>query len=507
MYSIKLFLYGKKESAIMQTAIPNWLMQRAFLTPQRLAVNDGRQKKTFAELHESVVKRARQLASIGVRQGDIIAVLMKNSIAMVETIHALHYIGAIALLQNIRLTPHELAWQLNDSRAVCVIADEELAGLVEADIRVVTIKELSALPETDVKFQSHYHFDDVATIMYTSGTTGKPKGVLQTYGNHWWSAIGSALNLGLHENDCWLAAVPLFHISGLSIMMRSVIYGMGMYVMPSFDAQKANDWIMDGKVTIMSVVAAMLQKMLADLGERRYPETFRCMLLGGGPAPKPLLEACKEKAIPVYQTYGMTETASQIVTLAPEYSLTKLGSAGKPLFPAQLRIEKDGQTARPYEAGEIVVKGPNVTKGYLHREEATKEAIRDGWFYTGDIGYVDEDGFLYVLDRRSDLIISGGENVYPAEVEAVLLSHEAVEEAGVIGIDDETWGQVPCAFVKQKSGYSITAEQLKQFCQERLAKYKVPKQIYFVDQLPRNASQKLLRRQLKSLIPNDNNGA
>lgn len=491
----------------MQTSLPNWLMQRAFLTPERIAVYDEQAAKTFAELHESAAKKARQLANAGVRKGDIVAVFMKNSVAMIEFIHALHYLGAIVLLQNTRLTSYELAWQLKDSEAACIIADDELADRMGEDVRVITVSELSALPEADAEFQQYYHFDDVATIMYTSGTTGKPKGVLQTYGNHWWSAIGSALNLGLHENDCWLAAVPFFHISGLSIMMRSVIYGMSMYVMHAFDAKKANELIIAGKVTMMSVVSAMLQKMISDLGERRYPETFRCMLLGGGPAPTPLLEACKAKGIPVYQTYGMTETSSQIVTLAPEYSLTKLGSAGKPLFPAQLRIEKeDGQAARPYEPGEIVVKGPNVTKGYLRRPDATEEAIRDGWFYTGDIGYIDEDGFLYVLDRRSDLIISGGENVYPAEIEAVLLSHEAVEEAGVTGIDDETWGQVPCAFVKLKSGYSATAEQLKQFCQERLAKYKIPKQIYFVEQLPRNASQKLLRRQLKQLIPTNSLG-
>lgn len=162
---------------------------------------------------------------------------------------------------------------------------------------------------------------------------------------------------------------------------------------------------------------------------------------------------------------------------------------------------QDGKQAAPYEAGEIVVKGPNVTKGYLHRPEATERALRDGWFYTGDIGYVDEEGFLYVLDRRSDLIISGGENVYPAEIEAVLLSHPDVEEAGVTGVEDETWGQVPYAFVKRKQGAAADEDELKQFCRQRLAKYKVPARIYFIDALPRNAAQKLLRRELKTLIP------
>ncbi|MFC0298294.1 o-succinylbenzoate--CoA ligase [Geobacillus jurassicus] len=483
------------------TTMPNWLKQRAFLTPERIAVSDGKQAKTFAELYEAAAAWARRLARAGVKEGDIVALLMKNRIEMIEMVHALFFLGARVLLQNVRLTSYELGWQLDDSGARLVIADEELAGRLAGDGRVLTVGALAALPEADVSLKETCDLEETATIMYTSGTTGTPKGVLQTYGNHWWSAVGSALNLGLHERDCWLAAVPLFHISGLSIAMRSVIYGMPMRLQASFDPKEANEWIMRGDVTIMSVVAAMLQRMVSELGEARYPDTFRCMLLGGGPAPRPLLEACKEKGIPVYQTYGMTETASQIVTLAPEYSLTKLGSAGKPLFPAELCIIKDGQPARPHEAGEIVVKGPNVAKGYLHRPEATAQAIRDGWFYTGDIGYVDEDGFLYVLDRRSDLIISGGENVYPAEVEAVLLSHPDVEEAGVTGVEDETWGQVPYAFVRLKRGAAADEAALRAFCRERLAKYKVPARIYFVDELPRNAAQKLLRRELKRLIP------
>ncbi|AMQ21533.1 o-succinylbenzoate--CoA ligase [Geobacillus sp. JS12] len=483
------------------TTMPNWLKQRAFLTPERIAVSDGRRTKTFAELYEAAAVWARRLAQAGVKEGDIVALLMKNRIEMIEIIHALFFLGARVLLQNVRLTSYELGWQLDDSGARLAIADEELAGSLDGDGRVLTVGAVAALPEVDVSLKETCDLEEVATIMYTSGTTGTPKGVLQTYGNHWWSAVGSALNLGLHERDCWLAAVPLFHISGLSIAMRSVIYGMPMRLQTSFDPKEANEWIMRGDVTIMSVVAAMLQRMISELGEARYPDTFRCMLLGGGPAPRPLLEACKEKGIPVYQTYGMTETASQIATLAPEYSLTKLGSAGKPLFPAELCILKDEKPAAPHEAGEIVVKGPNVTKGYLHRPEATAQAIRGGWFFTGDIGYIDEDGFLYVLDRRSDLIISGGENVYPAEVEAVLLSHPDVEEAGVTGVEDETWGQVPYAFVRLKRGASPDEAALRAFCRERLAKYKVPARIYFVDELPRNAAQKLLRRELKRLIP------
>jgi o-succinylbenzoate---CoA ligase len=222
------------------------------------------------------------------------------------------------------------------------------------------------------------------------------------------------------------------------------------------------------------------------------------MLLGGGPAPKSMLEECKGKDIPVYQTYGMTETSSQFVTLSPEDSLKKLGSAGKPLFPCDLKIMKGDSEAGANEEGEIAVKGPNVTRGYLNRDKANEESFINGWFLTGDIGYQDEEGFLYVLDRRSDLIISGGENVYPAEIESVLVSHKGIIEAGVVGIESAKWGQSAAAFVVSKE--SISESDLREFCETRLARYKVPHEFYFVKSLPRNASNKLLRKNLRDLI-------
>ncbi|KZM55042.1 MAG: o-succinylbenzoate--CoA ligase [Bacillaceae bacterium] len=476
---------------------PNWLKQRAFLTPDRLAIRYEGKNYSFLDLHQLVEKRARQLHQIDIKRGDTVGLLMKNSLEMVINIHALMYLGAVNVLLNTRLTAEELLWQINDANIKCVICDDELSVHFPGK-KVMTLSELKLCDEKEAALDDSFILDDVATIMYTSGTTGKPKGVQQTFGNHWWSAIGSVLNLGLKDGDCWLLAVPLFHISGLSILMRSVIYGIGIVLHSSFSAKEANRAIKNEGVTIASVVTAMLNDMLQELGSDTYPKSFRCMLLGGGPAPRPILEQCREKEIPVFQTYGMTETCSQIATLAPEFCFSKLGSAGKPLFPAQIRIVADGRDCSPNEEGEIVVKGPNVTPGYLHRPDATNEAIRDGWFYTGDLGYLDEEGFLYVLDRRSDLIVSGGENIYPAEVEAVILSHPSVKDVGVVGKENKKWGKVPHAFVVRSE--EVSEEELRQFCLKKLAKYKVPKGFTFVESLPRNASKKLLRRKLKEWL-------
>lgn len=483
--------------------MPNFLKKRAFLTPDRTAVYFNESSITFKELYDQSYQTAGKLQNFGVKKEDYICLLLKNHVDSVVILFALQLLGIKAVILNNRLTTKELIWQLNDSRAAALILDNDFEEIKhEVTIPAVTKEQLFTTTSSETpEIQEEINLNDVCTVMYTSGTTGNPKGVLHTYGNHWWSAVGSALNLGYTESDRWLCTVPLFHISGYSILMKSVIYGMPIILHESFDADRAINDIKNKHVTIMSVVGTMLFRIVEALKDSKLPNHFRCALLGGGPAPLPLLEACKAKEVPVFQSYGMTETASQIVTLAPEYSITKLGSAGKPLFPSQIEIIlEDGKIAPTKQAGEIIVKGPNVTKGYLNRPEVIKEKFNQGWFHTGDIGYLDEEGFLYVLDRRSDLIISGGENIYPAEVESVLLAHPDVADAGVTGFNDETWGQVPAAFIVQKKNTQVTEEELKQFCLENLAKYKVPKLFYFTEKLPRNASKKLLRRKLSELV-------
>ncbi|MFD2628960.1 o-succinylbenzoate--CoA ligase [Oceanobacillus kapialis] len=481
----------------MTTTIPHWLSKQAEIAPDQTAVEltDG-SYLTFKELQEKSQSYAKKLGTLGVVKGDHVGILSENSVPMMITIHALSYIGAVGVLLNVRLTASELNYQLNDADvSVLLVSASQQQRANELKVKmVVELTEIENNPESSVALQEEIQLDSLFTIMYTSGTTGFPKGVMHTYGNHWWSAIGSALNLGLHKEDKWLAALPLFHVSGFSILMRSAIYGMPVFLLEKFDVKTVQTAIFQKGVTILSVVTVMLQQLLEELGEKVYPEHFRCMLLGGGPAPQSLLQTTKGKGIPVFQSFGMTETASQIVTLSARDALEKVGSAGKALPPAQLRIsrpDKDG-------IGEIWVKGPMVTNGYFKKEDATNKAMQEGWLATGDLGYVDEEGFLYVVERRTDLIISGGENIYPSEIESVLSAFTGVREVGVTGQVDPIWGSKPVAFLVVDD--FITVDMIEKYAQEKLAAYKVPAAFHFVTSLPRNASNKLQRNKLLDLL-------
>jgi O-succinylbenzoic acid--CoA ligase len=454
--------------ARLSERVPDWLRQRAQVTPARLALTVEPQTWTFAALDAGVDAAAAVLRARGVVPGQRVGLRGPNSAGFVMAVFALMRLGAVSVPLNIRLTPAELDWQIGDADLAVVLDDAVLAALPDAP---------SAAP-----VDREFVLADPHSIIYTSGTTGRPKGAILTYGNHWWSAVASALNLGLTADDRWLACLPLFHVGGLSILIRGVAYGMPVVVHPRFEPAAANAAI-DAGVTHISVVATMLDQMLQARGPALYPAHLRCVLLGGGPAPRPLLDRALVVGAPVVQTYGLTETASQVVTLAPEDAVRKLGSAGKPLFGTRLRVAADG---------EISLRGPTVSPGYLHHPP------RRGWLRTGDLGRLDADGYLYVLDRRADLIISGGENVYPAEVEAVLLAHPDVTEAGVYGLADPRWGQTVAAAVVLRPGTHLDEAALLDFCRARLAGYKVPRTVTPHPSLPRTAAGKLLRRLLRA---------
>ncbi|MGE7113887.1 o-succinylbenzoate--CoA ligase [Lysinibacillus sp. NPDC047702] len=471
---------------------PNWILQRAYLTPLRNALTYKEQTWTFQQLNELSIQRASQLTALGIKQGDRIAIMGPSKPELVTMIYACMHLQCEMVMLNRRLSQAEIAYQLEDSEAMVVlIADEDIEKLpLHASHLLFSAIEKSI--EASIEITKEWSLQQTTSIMYTSGTTGFPKGVRQTVGNHQASATSSVLNIGLQADDTWLCAVPLFHISGFSILVRSLLYGNKVHLYDYFDVEAISQNIIDGNVTHMSVVAVTLERILHTLEQRNAQASphFKLMLAGGGPVPVDYLTRAKALHLAVAQTYGMTETSSQTATLASEDAMSKIGSAGKPLFFNQIRISEPNINGE----GEICIRGPHVTPGYIGRF-AQKSATIDDWLYTGDIGYLDDEGYLFVIDRRADLIISGGENIYPAEIENVLLTHPAVKEAGVCGIEDGEWGQVPIAFVVLKD--QIQINDLLSFCQKSLARYKIPKKIIITDELPRNGANKLLRRKLK----------
>jgi O-succinylbenzoic acid--CoA ligase len=476
--------------------VPDWLGQRAASLPDRPALITRDGSLTFAELDRQVAQTARRLAGLGMVEGSRVALLLRNGAPFVIMTHALARLGAVMVPLNTRLAAPEVTGQLAGSGATWLVHDDALAAAAEAAAAAVPglvrlpLDEIARAREADGSLRSRIALGAVQGIIHTSATTGRAKGVMLSFGNHWWNAIASALNLGLDRNDRWLAPLPLYHVGGLAILWRSVIYGIPALVHEEFEPETVNRTIEAEGVTIVSVVSTMLTRMLDERGDRPYPPSLRCVLLGGGPAPAVLLERCLRSGVPVAPTYGLTEAASQVATLLPEVLPHRLGSVGKPLFSTEVKIED----------GEILVRGPSVMLGYAGLPEETARALRGGWLHTGDMGYLDDEGYLYVTERTEDLIISGGENVYPAEVEAVLLNHPGIEDAGVVGLPDAEWGQIVAAALRLRPGVRMTDAEVRAFCRQHLAGYKVPRRIWFVTDLPRSASGKLIRRALRERV-------
>jgi len=439
--------------------LDNWLSQRAQTCPDRCALIAGGATLTYAELEREATGAARRLAARGARRGATVALALPAGLEYVVLVHALMKLGAVAYPVNTRLSEREIEHQLQGVGPVLRVNGSPDLGLTEAD--------LPLLGEHDL--------DAVHCRIHTSGTTGGSRAIELTYGNHLWSAVGSAFNLGVEPTDRWLCCLPLFHVGGLSIVMRSVIYGTTAVVHDGFDVDRIGAALEGDGVTVMSVVPTQLCRLLeADVD--LLP--LRAVLVGGGPVPTDVLEEALGRGATVVQTYGMTETASQVTTLTPAEAQTRAGSAGRPLLTTHLRIQD----------GEILVQGPTVAPGV---------ADEDGWLHTGDLGRIDDEGFLYVTDRLGDMIVTGGENVLPAEVEEVLRAHPEVADAAVVGRADPEWQETVTAVVVLRGGAEVSADELRTHCGGSLAGYKVPKRVEFVSALPRTAAGKLIRRELR----------
>jgi o-succinylbenzoate---CoA ligase len=439
--------------------LDDWLAQRSQSCPDRTALVADGAEMTYAELEAEATWVARRLAAHGVRRGSTAALTMHPRREQVVLAHALMKVGATLLPLSPRLTAAE--------RGAIVAAEEPIVDLDDPGELTQTEADMPLLGEHDM--------DDVCARVLTSGSTGLPTPIGLTYGNFLWNSVGSGFNIGVDPADRWLCCVPLSHVAGLGIVMRSVIYGTTAVVHDGFDADRVGAALERDGITVVSLVATMLTRLLDAGADLSGP---RAILVGGGPVPDEPLKQALDQGATVVQTYGLTETCSQVTTLAPADARRKLGSAGRPLLTTHLRIQD----------GEILVQGPTVAPG---------RADADGWLHTGDLGHIDEEGFLYVKDRIDDLIVSGGENVVPAEVEEVLLRHPEVADAAVIGREDPEWQQAVTAVVVLRGGSEITPDELRRHCGESLAGFKVPKRIELAAALPRTPSGKLMRRALR----------
>jgi len=439
--------------------LDDWLAQRSQSCPERTALIADGSEVTYAELEAEATWVARRLIAHGVRRGSTVAMTMHPRREQVVMIHALMKVGAVLLPLGPRLSAEE--------RAAVIAAEEPAVDLDDAGELTQTEADLPLLGEHDM--------DDIASRVLTSGSTGTPDPIGLTYGNFLWSAVASAFNIGVEPEDRWLCCLPLSHIAGLGIVMRSVIYGTTAVVHDGFDVDRVAAALERDQITVVSLVATMLSRLLDAGADLSGP---RALLIGGGPVPEEALEEALGRGATVVQTYGLTETCSQVTTLAPADARRKLGSAGRPLLTTHLRIQD----------GEILVQGPTVAPG---------RADADGWLHTGDLGRIDEEGFLYVEDRMDDLIVTGGENVVPAEVEKVLLRHPEVADAAVVGREDPEWQQAVTAIVVLQDGSEVSPDELRRHCAESLAGYKVPKRVELAAALPRTPSGKLMRRALR----------
>ncbi|WP_159708636.1 long-chain fatty acid--CoA ligase [Arthrobacter sp. 18067] len=506
--------------------VGSWLHRRRAKSGTKTALISGSHALSYAELAERTDRLANALRDRGVAKGDRVAYLGENHPSFVETFFACGLLGAIFVPLNTRLAAPELQFQLEDSGARLLINADALDGVAFASVKdtLVTHRLVVATDGgTDgsaVKLPSgveHYGevitaaaatpldeavtLDDGAMILYTSGTTGKPKGALLTHGNITWNCFNTVVDMDLNRNDVALMISPLFHVASLDMgLLPMLLKGATVVLEPKFDAGRVLALVGHHRVTTLNGVPTTFQ-MLCDHPDWSTADlsSLDKLTCGGSAVPGRVLDAYEARGIGFTSCYGMTETAPGATMLPESRSKEKAGSAGLPHFFTDVRIaDPTGGLAALGAVGEIQICGPNVIKEYWNRPEATADSYADSsWFRSGDMGHQDEEGFLFVSDRIKDMIISGGENIYPAEVEAAIAELPAVGSVAVIGVADDKWGEVPRAIVTLREGAALTEEQLRSHLESRLARYKIPKSVVFVEEMPRTASGKIRKMDLR----------
>ena len=473
---------------------------------------------TYGDMAAWSARLAGGLRERGVGFGDVVGLLSYNSIEFLATIFAANSLGAVAMPINWRLAAPELRYLLEHSGAkvlVCdealtALADEAITGLESAPARICVSPDpadgwepFSSLEAAPIPTRAAVAGDDIHRLMYTSGTTGRPKGVMLTHANLAWKNYAHVTEFGFTSNDIGLACGPLYHVGALDLVTTTMIaVGATTIIHRTFDAALVVDEIERSGITTVWMAPAMLRAVLDQPGiEGRDLSSVRVIIAGGEKLPIPYIERLQRvfPAAWLADAYGLTETVSGDTFLDPDGARTKVGSVGRACLYLELEIWGDDDAPVPAgERGEVVLRGPKVFQGYWNDPDATAAAFRGGWFHTGDIGIKDDDGYVYIVDRLKDMIVSGGENIASSEVERVLYEHPAVGEVAVIGRPDERWGEVPVAVVVLAPGAEATADELIEHCRKQLAKFKVPKDVTFIEALPRNPSGKVLKRELRT---------
>jgi O-succinylbenzoic acid--CoA ligase len=477
---------------------------RADTTPDRTAMvaADSGNAVTYRELDAAVDAVAAGLDRRIDAQDATVATLLPTQPAVGTLLFATMRLGATLAPLNVELDAETLRTQLSAVDADLLVSGGSAASLaadiegypvvsVDEDLSVATVTDTATVEGSTAVRSAELSRSDTQLVIFTSGTTSEPKGVRLTVGNLVASAVASSYRLGVLPTDRWLVCLPTYHMGGLAPFVRSALYGTAVVVQRSFDAEATQQVIADQSATGVSLVPTMLSRLL-DAGWEP-PSSLRFVLLGGGPANESLIERCRERGVPVCPTYGMTETASQIATARPETAFERSGTVGQPLVFSDVTVVADGEPCDPGERGEVVVDGPTVTPGYLNGDGG---AFGDHGFRTGDIGYRDADGRLWVEGRVDDQIVTGGENVDASTVAAAIRDHPAVEDAAVVGLSDEEWGQRVAALVVGE----ISPAAVRDHCVERLAPYEVPKTVRVADALPRTASGTVDRSAVRSRL-------
>ena len=500
------------------------LSKRAELTPNRIALCEMAtgQNYTFAQLNARANRAAHFLRhKLGVQKGDVVSLLAHNSVVYIDLLYATTKIGAIFAPLNWRLVANELAYIVQDCGSKVLICGPEFCETLAAMLPQINIPHLVSLEGAEVTNAWVYEDElvaaesveperpslspeDTACILYTSGTTGKPKGAMIPHRQILWNAINTVISWGLTEDDISPIFTPMFHAGGLFVFLTPLFYVGGQIILQrEFDPVETLRVVATEKCTVLLGVPTIFQMWLntPELAQTDFSH-IRWFISGGAPCPVSLIEAWRETTgKPFRQGYGLTEAGTNCFSMEDDDPIKKPGTVGKPIFHGEMKlVDENGRTVPTNQTGELLIKGPHVTTGYWNNPEATAEALRDGWLHTGDMARQDEDGYFYIAGRFKDMIISGGENVYAAEVEAVFVAHEAVAEAALIGQTDSKWGEVGVMVVVLNNSRSVDENTLLEYCRDKLARYKIPKRVIFTDALPYSPYGKVMKTKLKEIL-------